>query len=60
MPIPTKADHALAAIDNSASAILNVLRIMERAAVADLPRYRVRLRDLLADYCDLVMTAARQ
>jgi hypothetical protein len=59
MSIPTKADYDFAAIDNMAAGILNMLRIMERAAVADLPRHRHRLRDMLVDYNSLVMTAAR-
>jgi hypothetical protein len=59
MSIPTKADHDIAEIGNLSAGILNMLRVMERCAVADLPRHRSRLRDMLVDYNSAVMLAAR-
>jgi hypothetical protein len=58
MPIPTRADHQLSEIETAGSGILTQLRTMQRAAARDLPGMRKRLREMLQDYADLVMTTA--
>jgi hypothetical protein len=59
MPIPTQADYAFAEIDNAAASIMCQLRTMQRAAAPSLPAMRARLRDMCAEYFNLVMSAAR-
>lgn len=59
MPIPTQFDGDAAAIDGLSSNILLQVRIMEKAAARDVPRMRTRLREMLQEYADKVMSVAR-
>jgi hypothetical protein len=58
MPIPGPGDAALSEIETAGSGILTQMRVMQHAAPRDLPGMRKRLREMLRDYADLVMTTA--
>ena len=58
MPIPTKFDGDLAAIDDLAGSVMVQLRIMNHAAPSDVPKLRAVLRERLRDYVDRAMEMA--
>jgi hypothetical protein len=60
MPIPTAYDCQLAEIEDASAAIMVQLRTMQRAAPADVPGMRARLRAQLQAFADSVMLAARE
>jgi hypothetical protein len=60
MPIPTLLDRQIGEVEDASAGILLLLRIMQRAAQRDLPLHRARLREMLADFNDVVMSTAPQ
>lgn len=60
VPIPTKFDGDVTAIDDMAANILLQVRIMQNAAASDIPRMRTRLREMLQQHAEKVIKVARQ
>ena len=59
MPIPTKFDGDIAAIEDMTSSVLLQVRTMQHAAARDVPRMRERLRETLQALVTEVMKVAR-